>query len=101
MTRHRPHHELELYREDDAYVVIAELPEADPSAIEVEWVNGHLHIAAEVESDGRQRVVSRQVTVPREIAHESITARYEEGVLEVTLPIIGQDRPQAHRIEVQ
>jgi HSP20 family protein len=100
MTRHRPRHEFELYREADSYVVVAALPDADRSAIDVDWTDGHLHVAAEVDDSGRRRVVSRRLSFPKEIDPDGITAAYEEGVLEVTLPIVGEERPEARRIEV-
>lgn len=101
MTRHRPRHEFELYREDDSYVVVADLPEAERSAIDVDWTDGHLHVAAEIADDGRRRVVTRRLSFPKEIDPEGIGAAYDDGVLEVTLPIVGEERPKALRIDVQ
>ncbi|MFC7227529.1 Hsp20/alpha crystallin family protein [Salinirubellus salinus] len=101
MTTHHPQHEVELYREDDTYVVVAELPEAEREAIDVDWTEGHLNIAAEVNTDDRRRVVTRRLSFPKEIDPDGITATYEDDVLEVTLPIIGEGRPQALRIDVE
>jgi HSP20 family protein len=101
MTKHHPRHEVELYREDDTYVVVAELPEAEREAIDVDWTDGHLHVAAEVSEEGRRRVVTRRLSFPKEIDPDGITAAYDDGVLEVTLPIVGEQRPRALRIDVQ
>jgi HSP20 family protein len=101
MTRHTPHHEVELYREADSYVVIVELPGATAADVDVNWVDGRLSVAAEVATDGRRRVVSRRVSVPKEIDPSGISARFEDGVLEVTLPIVGEDRPEGISIEVE
>ena len=101
MTGHHPHHEVELYREDDTYVVVAKLPDAEREAIDVDWTDGHLHVAAEITEGDRRRVVTRRLSFPKEIDPAGISAAYDDGVLEVTLPIVGEERPKALRIDVQ
>jgi HSP20 family protein len=101
MTKHRPRHEVELYREDDTYVVVAQLPDAERSSIDVDWTDGHLHVAAEISDDGRRRVVTRRLSFPKEIDPEGISAAYDDSVLEVSLPIVGEDRPKALKIDVE
>ena len=101
MTTHHPQHEVELYREDDTYVVVVELPDAQREAIDVDWTEGHLNIAAEVAADDRRRVMTRRLSFPKEIDPDGISAAYDDGVLEITLPIVGEQRPQALRIDVQ
>lgn len=101
MTGHTPQHEVELYREGDSYVVVVELPGAAAGDIDVNWVDGHLSLAAEVTGDGRERVVSRRLSVPKRIDPSGIVARFEDGVLEVTLPVVGEDRPDGISIEVE
>lgn len=100
MTGHTPQHEVELYRKGDSYEVIVELPGTTAEDVDVDWVDGHLSIAAEVTRDDRQRIVSRRLSVPKRIDPSGIVARFEEGVLEVTLPIVG-DRPDGISIEVE
>ena len=101
MTRHTPHHEVELYREGDSYVVIVELPDATAEDVDVDWVDGHLSVAAEVGRDDRNGVVSRRLSVPKRIDPSGIVARFEDGILEVTLPIVGDDRPEGTSIAVE
>jgi HSP20 family protein len=101
MTRHTPQHEIELYREEGSYVVIVELPGAGAEDVDVNWIDGHLSVAAEVTRDGRNRVVSRRLSVPKRIDPSGISARFEDGVLEVTLPIVGEEPPDGVSIEVE
>ena len=101
MTRHTPQHEVELYREADSYVVVLELPGTAAEDVDVNWVDSHLSVAAEVTRDGRNRVVSRRLSVPKRIDPSGIAARFEEGVLEVTLPIVGEEPPDGVSIEVE
>jgi HSP20 family molecular chaperone IbpA len=100
MTMTDPRHELELYREDDHYLVLAHV-DADPEDIEVKWVDGHLHVAAEHRRDGRTRVTHQGMSFPRAVDDEAISADYDEAddVLEIRLPIAG-DRPQSRTVEV-
>jgi HSP20 family molecular chaperone IbpA len=100
MTMTDPRHELELYREDDHYLVLAHI-DAAPEDIDVKWVDGHLHVAAEHHHEGRTRVTHRDMTFPRAVDDGAITADYNESddVLEIRLPIVG-DRPQSRTVEV-
>ncbi|MFB6206988.1 MAG: Hsp20/alpha crystallin family protein [Haloglomus sp.] len=95
-----PRHELELYREDENYLVLAHV-DAEPEDIDVQWVDGHLHVAAEHHHEGRTRVTHRDMTFPRAVDSDGITADYDaaDGVLEIRLPI-GGDRPEEHSITV-
>jgi HSP20 family protein len=101
MTRHTPHHEVELYREGENYVVIVELPGAAAADVDVDWIDGHLSVAAEVEREDRRRVVSRRLSVPKEIDPSGITARFDDDVLEVTLPIVGERRSDGVSVEIE
>ena len=100
MTTHRPAHEIELYRESDEYVVVTDVGDADPGDVDVSWRGGHLHVYVETGDDGRRSVRHRDVSVPKEIDPDAITAEFSEGVLEVHLPIV-QDRVHGKEIEVQ
>lgn len=85
---HHPDHEIELYRDDDAYVVYVDLPGYDESDVEVWWHDQRLSIAAErAGDDGRRSVYYRSLGLPREVEADRIDARYEDEVLEVTAPI--------------
>ena len=88
MTRHHPAKEVELYRENDEYVVLFDLPGYDPADVDVRWRDRRLHVSAEHHGEGdRKGVYHRSVGVPKSIDEDGIDAAYEDGVLEVTLPI--------------
>lgn len=79
MTRHTPHHEVELYREGESYVVIVELSGATAEDVDVDWIDGYLSVAAEVtggsddgSSPGGSR--SRRRSTPPESPRSSTTA---------------------------
>ena len=101
MTRHRPHHEVELYREGESYVVIVEPPGAATEDVDVDWIDGHLSVTGEVSRGKRRQVVSRRLSVPKEIDPPSIAARFDDGVLEVTLPIVGEGQRKGISVEVE
>jgi HSP20 family molecular chaperone IbpA len=100
MTMTDPRHELELYREDEHYLVLAHV-DAEPGDIDVKWVDGHLHVAAEHHLDGRTRVTHRDMTFPRAVDADAITADYDEAddVLEIRLPIVGE-RPEGRSVDI-
>jgi len=99
--RHHPDHELELYRDDGTYRVFVDLPGFDPEDIAVTWLDGRLAVAARRPSPtGSARVFDHEVTVPRPVDAESITATYREGVLDVELPVAEGESPPGRRIEI-
>lgn len=97
---HLPDHEVELYRDEDAYVVIVDLPGYDRSSLDVRWHDGRLHVHAENSADGRSKVFTRNVTLPYAVDADAISASYEEDVLEVRLPLLAEERSPGTRINV-
>lgn len=91
---------VEEVREDDAVVVRAELPGVDPeSDIEITVVDGALEIRAQREQreekreEGRYRSefrygsFVRRVPLPAGASDEDVTATYQDGILEVRVPL--------------
>jgi HSP20 family protein len=103
MTKHHPEKPVELYRDDDAYVVIVDLPGFDREDIDVHWHDGRLHVEAEhlTTEAGRTQVVHRHLGLPRQIDVDGISATFEEDVLEVHLPIEGEGRPRGTSVDVE
>ena len=87
----------------------AELPGIDPATdVDVTVRNGVLTITAErsekKESHGRSEFhygsFTRSLTLPTGTEEESITARYEKGILTVSAPIAEPETP-ARRVAVE
>ena len=86
---------METYRKDGNYVVRVDLPGVDPKDVDVHVEGDLLMIKAErkAEEKGpeyRETVygkVERAVTLPHGVKAEKITARYENGVLELVVPL--------------
>ena len=81
--------DYELYEEDDEFVLTVELPGFDRAEIDLTWDNGVLNVAAEHADDdrGRKRTYHRRFRFPKDVAEDSISASYSNGILEVTLPV--------------
>jgi HSP20 family protein len=82
--------DYELYEQDGEFVLTIEMPGFDPDEITLAWDDGVLNVAGEHTDEGRNRrkTYHRRFRFPKDIDDESITARYENGVLEVTLPAV-------------
>ena len=100
---------VEDYTEDGKYLVRAELPGVDPEKdVEVTVDSGQLTIHAERReetkeprhSEFRYGSLTRTVTLPAGADPEKITATYEKGILEVTVPVAEQAKPSARRVAV-
>lgn len=94
---------------DDHYVIRAELPGLDPAKdIEVTLDGLTLRIHAErwqqddepYRTEFRYGSATRSVRLPARVDPHDITARYQNGILEITLPIpVAQ--PEGTRIPIQ
>ena len=100
---------LEEAMRDDRYVVRAELPGLDPEAdIEVTVEGRILTIRAErrqqdngpCRSEFRYGSLAREVRLPARVDAADVTARYDKGVLEVSVPV-PMVRPEGTRIPIQ
>jgi len=95
--------DFELYEEEDAFVLTIEMPGYDTEDLSVSWDEGVLNIAGEHidEERGLQRTYHRRFRFPKQIDDEDITAEYNNGVLEIWLPIPEQARVSGREIPVQ
>lgn len=101
MGRHRPRKEIELYREDDAFTVLVDLADFERDDVEVSWREGRLHVGADrLDEDGRIDCFHRHLGVPTDVATEDIAAAFDDGVLEVTLPIQGPPESTRRTVDV-
>lgn len=81
--------DTELYEEEDRFVLDVEMPGFNAEDIQVTWNDGRLNIAAEKfeEKRDRKRTYHRKFRLPKEVIEEQIEAKYENGILEVIIPI--------------
>lgn len=97
---------LNLWSSDDEAVVAAELPGVDPKAVNLSVVGQVLTLqgerpdepgVAEGSYHRRERVTghfTRAVRLPFEVESDKVQARYENGVLRVTLPRKESTKPR-------
>lgn len=102
---------LDVYQEDNKYVVEVDLPGYKKEEINMSFNNDLLTIKAEHSEETKedtkkyiyrsrsQSMFTRQIRFSN-IEHENIDAKFEEGVLKVTLPIKGVNEV-VKRIEVK
>jgi HSP20 family protein len=99
---------MDAYREGDRYIVHFDLPGVDPDSIELTVERNVLTVAAERhwDSDGSELLaderthgrVSRQLYLGDALDTDHLEARYERGVLTVTIPV--SEHAKARRIPV-
>lgn len=95
--------------QDDRYVIRAELPGLDPEKdIEVTVDDGTLTIHAErrQEDSGPERSefrygsLTRTVRLPDKVDAKDVTARYQKGILEISLPV-PEAKPDGDRVTIE
>jgi HSP20 family protein len=101
---------VEDYTEDGKYLVRAELPGIDPAKdVEVTVDSGILSIHAERREETREDrhsefrygAMTRSVSLPEGADPEKVTAKYAQGILEVTVPVQKQAKPAARHVSVE
>jgi HSP20 family protein len=86
---------VETYRKENDYVIRVDLPGVDPSDIYVQAEGGLLSITGErkteEDSSGYRETFygkfERSLALPQGIEADKIAARYENGVLEIRVPL--------------
>lgn len=104
---------LDLTENDTGYSLTVELPGLDPEAVDVKLSNGMLSISGEKteteEHENDDRHVSerrwgsfrRAIRLPENVDPEKIDARFENGVLTVSLPKSETAKASEKKIEIK
>lgn len=100
---------INLYRDEDNYVLRAEVPGYDKKDLSLEVVDrslvlsGHSHHEAGKKETAEQRETrfTRTMPLPDEVDASKIKAEYVNGVLTVTLPKRPEVKPRQIAIEVK
>jgi HSP20 family protein len=102
---------VDVFETKDSVVLKAELAGMNPDDIEIEvddnvlTIKGERKFEEEVDEGRYYRVerrfgsFQRSLALPQGVKSDDITANYEDGILEVKVPKVEQEKPQ--RIEVK
>lgn len=96
---------MDLFRDDDHYVLTADLPGIDPGSVDVDVDGQLLTIRAERSARAHEGVqwlarergygsYLRQLTLGKDIDSDGISAHYENGVLSVMIPVAERAKPR-------
>jgi HSP20 family protein len=100
---------VNLYRENDRYILRAEVPGFDKKNLQIEVVDGSLVLSGHAstgnkkdtaEESGETRF-TRNIPLPDEVDVTQIKAEYQNGVLTVSLPKKAEVKPRQIAIEVK
>ncbi len=100
---------VEYYTREGRYVIRAELPGLDPEKdIEVTVDDGTMTIHAERReeeqkphrSEFRYGSLTRSVRLPARVDPKDVTARYQKGILEVSIPV-PEGKPEGSKIAIE
>ncbi|WP_328460817.1 Hsp20/alpha crystallin family protein [Actinoplanes sp. NBC_00393] len=90
---------LDAYREDDTFVIDIDLPGVDPASIDITVDDKVLTVRAErkralVVAERPMGTVARQVFLSAKLDTDRLDARYDDGVLTLSIPVLPQDLAQ-------
>jgi HSP20 family protein len=105
---------VDLYQEKDAFLVRAELPGFRREDLSVEVNDGLLTITGHRKTDAKagekeakadgvtgEWRVTRTISLPEQVKVDAIEAKYEHGILAVTLPKVEEAKPRQIAIDVK
>lgn len=103
---------IDVYEQNDRYVLRADLPGISSSDVELEVQDGTLILRGERKQDTRvpreaylrterpQGRFALQVALPPSVDRQGVKASHHEGVLEVVLPKRKEDTPSRIKVQV-
>ena len=103
---------LDLYRRDGDLVVRAEMPGVKKEDLEITFDNGELVLQAERKEESEVEEENyfcsechhgryfRRLHLPYEVDPAKIQAHFEDGILEVNLPLAQEERARSRKITV-
>ena len=104
-----PH--IDLHEYPDHYKLFAELPGVEAGGIDVSHVGTVITVRGEkvapggdernIRSERRFGSFCRTVEMPADVKADKLTAKYTNGVLEITIPKTQSNQPKPIKIEVQ
>jgi len=104
---------LDVSEDEKAFLVKADLPGMNEKDVEVSYQDGTLTIRGEkkIERDEKKDTwhiverssgsFARQIGLPATIDEEKIEAKFDKGVLMVTLPKMAEEKAKMRKIEVK
>ncbi|MHA1548995.1 MAG: Hsp20/alpha crystallin family protein [Alphaproteobacteria bacterium] len=104
---------VDMVQKNDEYEIMVELPGLDEKEVEVKYGDGMLTIAGEKKeeteekeegylvSERRRGAFKRSFRLPETVDPTKIEARFEKGVLKVTLPMKPEARSDERKITVK
>ena len=105
--------QMEVRQRGNEIVICADLPGINPNDVEIEVENGVLTISGERrqntedQGEGFYRTersygsFTRSLALPEGVNEEQVNARFDHGVLEVTVPLPQQQQQRGRRIQIQ
>jgi len=103
---------IDVIETDDSIKLKAELAGMDPADINIEvqdnvlTVSGERRFEEEVKEDKYYRIerrygaFSRSIALPQTVDEEKIEAKYENGILEITIPKVETAKPKKIKVAV-
>lgn len=100
---------LDAYRRGDQFIIRLDLPGVDPSSVDVSVVKNMLTVRAEriwnpeegdevIAAERPQGGFTRQLLLGENLDVERVEARYDQGVLTVTIPVAETAKPRRVQI---
>jgi HSP20 family protein len=104
---------MNIYENDDAFVVIAPVPGVKPEEVEITITGNTVSIKGETKAEQRSEMGNvlrqevrygsfhRSVTLPLDVQGDKVDAMFENGVLTLTLPKAEAVKPKSIKINVK
>jgi HSP20 family protein len=104
---------VNIHSNSNELILTAELPGVAPEAIDISVVQGQLTLTGEKESkqdsegdkchrqERFQGKFSRSFRLPFDVNNEKVTAKYQDGILKITLPRQEETKPKKIKVSIK
>jgi HSP20 family protein len=105
--------QMELYQRGNELVLSADLPGIKPDDVHIDLEDGVLTVSGERRHSEEDRQegfyrsersygsFARSIALPEGVDEDRVNARFENGVLEVTIPMPEQQKQRGRRVQIQ
>ena len=105
---------MEVFQRGNEMIVRADLPGISPDDVQIDVEDGVLTISGERQNTNEDQpqqgfyrsersygAFARSIALPENVDEDQVHARFEHGVLEVTVPLPQQQRQRGRRVQIQ
>ncbi len=91
---------FDLTETDKNLILTAEIPAADPKALDIDILDTVLTIKGEIKQERIYRSFSRTIQLPCKVGIDDVKATFKKGILKITMPKCPPEKTKKIKVKV-